>query len=84
MKVRQVRDAHARELARKAGQRNVDLAEPHPTGFVPAPSNAGAGEAGKRGESLQTSSFSSTGVTGTTWRLNFSSESSSPAATPTS
>jgi hypothetical protein len=28
------------------------------------------------------SSFSSTGVTGTTWRLNFSSDSSSPAATP--
>src|SRR6185503_1676891 len=46
----------------------------------------GGGSRGNQGfpRALQTSSFEVTGSTETTWRLNFSSDSSSPAATPIS
>src|SRR4051812_46198644 len=85
MKVRQMRDSDAVELCRQPLQGDVERPEPHPARFEPPPPEPGAGDGtGKRGAALQTSSFSSTGATETTCRLNFSSESGSPAATPTS
>ena len=76
MEVREVGDPQAVELLRQAGQRNPALGQPHPTCLeVPPGSHAGRGRERYEPERGQTCSFSMTGVTGTTCRLNLSSES---------
>jgi len=90
VEVGEVRDPQAGELGRQAGQRELELVEPDPAGLVqspgdPARRDAGDGrEPGANGLGPQTRSFSVTGATETTCRLNFSSDSSRPAATPIS
>jgi polysaccharide pyruvyl transferase WcaK-like protein len=68
VEVREVRDPDAVELLRQAQQANALLDEPDPAGLEPAPgrrSGASAEDARKR-DGYQASSFSRTGVTGTT------------------
>ncbi len=69
MEVREVRDPQAVELRRQASEPDRDLVEPHPPGLEPAPGcgtgGAHAGQAEQRRRN-QASSFSSTGVIGTT------------------
>src|SRR5262249_60984610 len=84
-RVEQRTHPQADKLYRQTGQRHVHRTQPHPPALEPAPAEPGARDgAGKSTGPLQTSSFSSTGSTDTTCRLNFSSESATPAATPTS
>ncbi len=65
--------------------RDVDHPTAQPACLEPRPGRDGRGHGGEQEqEPDQTESFSVTGATETTWRLNFSSELSSPAATPTS
>jgi len=91
VEVREVRDPKALELSRQPCDRERELAQPHPPCFVPAPREPAGRDAGETraggdesGTEAQTLSFSTTGFIETTWRLNFSSDSSSPAATPIS
>ena len=82
-----MRDAQAVELGRQPGHLELELAQPHPAGFEPAVGDRhGRERRGAREDAgaRQIWSFSRIGWTETTWRLNFSSDSSSPAATPTS
>jgi hypothetical protein len=88
MEVGQVGDTQAVQLGRQAGDREVADAEPDPAGLEPAPPRTDRQESDEAGADerrpRQIWSFSRIGLTDTTWRLNFSSASSSPAATPTS
>ena len=85
-----MRDAQPGELGGEPGQRHRQLGQPNPGGLVQPPGDAGGRDSGGRGKARadafarQTESCSTTGSTGTTCRLNFSSDSVSPAATPTS
>jgi hypothetical protein len=85
MEVREVGDAQPIQLDRNADELDVEDTLPQPAGLEPTPGGNRRGSDGERDEEPgQTESFSVTGATETTWRLNFSSELSSPAATPTS
>jgi type II secretory pathway pseudopilin PulG len=88
VEVREVGDADTVELGREPGHVQVELPQPHPARFEPSvPGDRGGEACGtgcQRSERSQIWSFSITGLTDTTCRLNFSSDSSSPAATPTS
>src|SRR3954453_16946597 len=77
----EVRDPQAVQLGRQVRQLELELTEPHPPGFDQAPPEA---RCDRPAELSQTSSRSSAGRGSTMWRLNLSSASSSPAATPTS
>src|SRR5205823_12865378 len=81
VKIREVHDPEPAELRRQPGQRDLELPQTHPAGLDQAPAEARA-DCGA--ETSQTSSRSSAGRGSTMWRLNLSSASSSPAATPTS
>ncbi len=81
VEVREMGDPEAIELRRQPRQRDLELAQPHPAGFEQAPADA---RRDGRSDGSQASSRSSAGRGSTMWRLNFSSDSSSPAATPTS
>ena len=67
-----MRDPQAGELLRQAAQRNAELAEPDPSRLEVTPREARSG-CGR--EWLYTSNFSMTVPTGTTCRLNWSSDS---------
>src|SRR5207244_4903451 len=86
VEVREVRDPEAVQLLRQPGQLDVEHTPPQPTGLEQAPPQTSTGQPGRnrRADAFQTSSRSSAGRGSTMWRLNFSSASSSPAATPTS
>ncbi len=78
-----MRDPNAVELGRQAVDAQVELAQPNESGFEPAVAEArGRSPGADPGD--QIASFSRTGLTDTTCRLNFSSDSCKPAATPTS
>ena len=80
-------NAEAVELGRQPRHLELELAQPHPAGFEPAVGDRhGHERCGAREDAgaRQIWSFSRIGWTETTWRLNFSSASSNPAATPTS
>ncbi len=88
MKIGEMRDPQPVELWRQPRNDDVENAKPYPARFEPSPSRARARER-KQGRDDdrgggQISSFSRTDLTETTWRLNFSSDSCRPAATPTS
>jgi hypothetical protein len=87
VEVGEMRQAQPVQLRREAREANLPRLQPNPTSLEPTPGGQACGSerGGARNDrSDQTSSFSSIGVTGTTWRLNLSSESSRPAATPIS
>ena len=87
VEVREVRDAQPVELRRQAGQHDLAHAQPHPPRLEPSIRSDDRRQRDEPREPEQKGqiwSFSMTGSTETTWRLNFSSDSSSPAATPTS
>jgi hypothetical protein len=82
-------ETQAVELARQTRDRQVDHAKPHPPRLEPrVQSDDGRQDDDGRDEDRRRAqkiwSFSMTGFTETTCRLNLSSDSSSPAATPTS
>src|SRR6185503_6661432 len=85
VEVREMRDAQPVELRRQLRHLELELSQARPACLEQAPTHAGTGEAraGERAAS-QTSRRSSAGRGSTMWRLNFSSASSRPAATPTS
>ena len=86
VQIREMEDAQPVEAGREAGQRDVERAPLEPLRFVEPPASGGerpeaeAGAPSRYGASI----FASMGSTETTCRLNLSSESSIPAATPTS
>src|SRR5947207_3273603 len=94
MEVREMEDPEAVELLRQARDRHFEPPKPHPTRLEPTPRERrrdaepepcpGSSAEVLRRARAQTSSFAKTGSTETTCRLNLSSDSSSPAATPTS
>ena len=85
VQIGEVRDTKAVELGRQTRELDVDHLSPQPAGLEPRPPGYPRDRGGQQQEDPgQTDSFSVTGATETTWRLNFSSELSSPAATPTS
>src|SRR5581483_538639 len=84
VEVGEVRDAEAVELRREARQANFPDPQPHPAGLEHAVAGGEGRDGDQHEEEDQTRSFSTTGSTETTCRLNFSSASSRPAATPTS
>jgi hypothetical protein len=88
MEIREVRDPQTVELRRQPVDRDVDHSEPDPARLEPSVGGEQQGQADEgRGQSrpcAQSWSFSMMGFTETTWRLNLSSDSSRPAATPTS
>ena len=78
-------DAQPVELGRQARDLDLPLAQAHPACLEPPPAHArGEGHRDDERRAGQIWSFSRTGWTETTCRLNFSSDSWSPAATPTS
>ena len=82
-------DAQAVELGRKPRERELEHTQPHPARLEPGRRRATARRQYDDGGDedrcrAQIWSFSMTGLTETTCRLNLSSDSSSPAATPTS
>ena len=83
-----MRDPQAVELGRQAVDGHLEHPQPHPPSFEPAVRREDDRQDDDgRGESLRRAqiwSFSMIGSTETTCRLNLSSDSSSPAATPTS
>ena len=82
-----MRNPETVELGREPGQLELELAQPDPAGFEPAIGDRQGRErcsAREDAGARQIWSFSRIGLTETTWRLNFSSDSSNPAATPTS
>src|SRR4051794_21271406 len=87
MEVREVRDAQAVELRRQARQLELSDPQAHPAGLerpICSDDRRERDEPSEPEQKGQIWSFSMTGSTETTCRLNFSSDSSSPAATPTS
>src|SRR5581483_6561265 len=81
VEVREVRDPEPVELLRQPRHLDLELAKPDPARLERAPAE---GRARERADGLQTSRRASAGRGSTMWRLNFSSDSSRPAATPTS
>ncbi len=83
-----MRDAQAVQLGRQAVDSHVQDTQPNPAGLEPPiRSEHDRQSEDDRAESLRRAqiwSFSITGATETTCRLNLSSDSSRPAATPTS
>src|SRR5262245_56625184 len=78
-------DANPIELCGHAVEPNLDDPPSQPSRLEPRPTGHRRPRGQHDDESPdQTDSFSVTGSTETTWRLNFSSDASSPAATPTS
>ena len=80
-------DSQPVQLRGKARHLDLERPEPHPARFEPTPGEAREGyrpEDEGNPDEAQTSSFSITRVTGTTWRWNFSFDASKPAATPIS
>jgi len=85
VKVGEVCDAQPVELGRYFVETHVEDALAEPPRLEPRPCHDGRSCDGEDKENPgQTESFSVTGSTETTWRLNFNSDESSPAATPTS
>ncbi len=84
VEVGEMRDAQAVELGRQAVDRQLERPQPHPARFERAVHDDERREREDDPEKGQIWSFSMTGFTETTCRLNFSSASSTPAATPTS
>src|SRR5579862_995933 len=85
MEVGEMRDPEAVELGREARHPQLERAKARPRRFEETPREPAPDEPSDRSKAVvQTSSFSSAGRGSTTCRLNFSSESASPAATPTS
>src|SRR4051794_31618257 len=83
MQIREVQDADRRG---ESGNRYVDPPPLHPLRLEEPPRRERDERGGDNPEPGRygVSSFWSTGSTDTTWRLNLSSEASSPAATPIS
>src|SRR6516165_8043607 len=88
MEVGEVGDPEPVQLVWQLRHRQLEHAQPNPARLERAPAQSRE-HSGTRGDGLpatgpQTSIFSSIGFTDTTCRLNLSSDSWSPAATPTS
>jgi hypothetical protein len=88
VEVRQVGDPQSVELGREPRNGQVEDPQPDPPRLERAPAEPRERERAGGGAELalrgQASIFSSIGCTETTCRLNLSSDSCSPAATPTS
>src|SRR5262249_27074198 len=85
MQVGEMRDAKPVERRRNARELDLDDSPSEPSCLEPRPRRDRRGrDDNDDDEPDQTESFSVTGATDTTWRLNLSSDESMPAATPTS
>src|SRR6185295_9662681 len=84
VEVGKMRDAHAVELHGEPVDGQLERPQSHPPRLEHAVDEAERRERDDDPEKRQIWSFSRTGFTETTCRLNFSSASSTPAATPTS
>src|SRR5262249_7907220 len=85
MQVREMRDAKSVERRRNARAQHLYPSPLHQSSLQPQQRSDRRGrDDNDDDEPDQTESFSVTGATETTWRLNLSSDESMPAATPTS